>query len=187
MTKLISLVGIQACRSRSMENYKNHLKENISKVLKIEDHEKAIIKLKEFVTCDDPEEPSTELSDDKPILKVFVYRVPLTDWQPFIGLFNYMFIVFETDKWWWSIEKHTDGITIQRSRIQTAVQGKYRQKSRRKRITLIEDDEGQCSVFELIEWLYRKKELKRPYMLFTSNCKDFAKAIFDYVAKSKRL
>ena len=40
---------------------------------------------------------------------------------------------------------------------------------------------------DLIDYLYQKDELHKPYNLASDNCKDFAKRIFDEFAKSKYL
>lgn len=181
-------------KSRGTNYYKNKFEELTTK-------------LKDLATMDAPEdnmswfakfckikliELMTKLKDhvsaDEPILKLCAYKVPLN--MPLNvsqRVFFHMFIVFETETWWWSLEKHTDGITIQRSRKLAAVKERYRQSSRPQEIILMEEDKGQCSVYSLIEWLHRGNELKKSYHLLERNCKHFAKAVFDHAAKSKTI
>lgn len=121
------------------------------------------------------------------IKKVTAYKVPINDWQLTTYLIYHLFIVFETENWWWSIEKHVDGITIQRSKIFSAVRDKYRQKDRRLPIKQVKTDRGRCSVKKLIEWLYIEDELHKEFHTLFSNCKTFAKGVYDHVAETTLL
>ena len=50
------------------------------------------------------------------ILQSLVYKCPLSSWQLTPQLFfNHQFVVFETQNWWWSIEKDEARFLIQRS------------------------------------------------------------------------
>ncbi|CAG0902266.1 unnamed protein product [Darwinula stevensoni] len=50
------------------------------------------------------------------IENIWVYSHPLHEAQLTAGLLYHAFVVLETDEWWWSIEKNTGGIFLQRSR-----------------------------------------------------------------------
>lgn len=124
---------------------------------------------------------------DEKILHVSAYKVPLSSMQLTQLLLYHMFVIFETKAWWWSIEKHSDGITIQRSKKSSAVKERYRQTKRFSGISLMTTDERRLSVHDLIKWLYQQNELNKPYHYLSSNCKHFATAVFDHVAKTKKL
>ena len=50
------------------------------------------------------------------ILNVRVYKCKLFSPQLTQQLLYHAFVVYETDEWWWCVEKNTEGITIQRSK-----------------------------------------------------------------------
>lgn len=50
------------------------------------------------------------------ITDIWVYRCPLSAWQLTQVFFNHQFVVLETNDWWWSIEKNSKEIVIQRSK-----------------------------------------------------------------------
>ena len=47
------------------------------------------------------------------IKNVRIYKTPLNKNQWTNALFYHVFVMYETDKYWWSIEKNTEGLTIQ--------------------------------------------------------------------------
>ena len=63
-------------------------------------------------------------------LKVFVFNNPLSSWQLRKMVWKHTFIVLETNAWWWSLEKNTQGITLQRDLSLEAVRDRYRQQQR---------------------------------------------------------
>ena len=121
------------------------------------------------------------------IQKVTAYKVKLSEFQITQFLLYHMFIVFETEDWWWSIEKNDEGITIQRSKSVRAVRDKYRQTMRNSGISSIEQDGGRKSVNDLIEWLWKENELNDEYNILLSNCQHFGTKVFNFVAKHKNL
>lgn len=129
----------------------------------------------------------TNLVDvDEHIINIRAYKQDLYSWQITNLILYHIFIVFETNDWWWSIEKNSEGITIQRSKHCWTVYSKYRRESRNDR-TLMKEDKGRKTMKELIEWLYKENELNKKYDYISSNCKHFAKAVFDYVAAANYL
>ena len=48
-------------------------------------------------------------------------------------------------------------------------------------------DSGRRSMMDLIDYLYQKDELNKPYSLMFENCQHFAKRIFDEIAESESL
>lgn len=129
------------------------------------------------------------LDTDENIIEVCAYQVDLSSSQKGIAndIFHHLFIVFRTKDWYWSIEKNTEGITIQRSKILDAVQKSYRQINRNPGLKLVSCDHGKKSIKDLIQWLYDENELKKQYSLIFSNCQVFGKAVFNHVAQSKTL
>lgn len=98
-----------------------------------------------------------------------------------------MFIVFETAKYWWSIEKNTEGITIQRSTQKPAVTNYHLGKRRNKGEQVMQEDKSRKTVFDFIDWLYNEGEPSRHYDTLNSNCKHFATAAFNHIASSKQI
>jgi len=124
---------------------------------------------------------------DEDIVKVIAYRCPLFDFQLSQELVNHQFIVFRTKAWWWSIEKDSQGITIQRSKEIKYVRDRYRRVKRLTPVEIMDQDSGRRSMEDLINYLYGEDELNKPYNLYTDNCQHFAKRIFDEIAKAKCL
>ena len=78
--------------------------------------------------------------DSEKILQIWVYKSKLRNMKQIIQIiFNHEFVVPETTKWWWSIEKDDARILIQRSEqlndvrdsVDTIEDGKYFQRERR--------------------------------------------------------
>ena len=135
------------------------------------------------------EKLSTQVDVDEDIVKVYVYKSALVTFQLTKAILCHMFVVFETVDWWWSIEKNAQGITLQRSTSRNDVKKKYRQEDRIQHtsIELVEKDRGRKNMRQLIEMLWKENELNHRYGFLDSNCKDFAKVVFDYAARSKTL
>lgn len=114
---------------------------------------------------------STLVDAEERILNVYAYKVPLNNWQLTSFTMYHLFIIFKTKSWWWSIEKHSDCISIQRSKLESAVRCKHIQTYRRTPINLVKSDSGSKSVNDLICWLYNKNELNKEFDELFSNCK----------------
>ena len=124
------------------------------------------------------------VDDSEDIVEAIAYDSPLYIWQLTKNVLNHEFIVLETTSWWWSIEKHSEGITIQRSKTFRAVKDKYRQHDRTTGLRGISENrrgKGRKSVNDLINWLWSSDQLNKKYNLLARNCQDFATAVFDYV------
>ena len=122
------------------------------------------------------------LIDNERIIKVFVYKVSLFGWQLSNLLMYHAFVVIHTNKWWWSVEKNTEGITIQRSKEKMFVQDFYRENKRPSSCTLLEEESGYGELMDIFEWFYNTCQLHQEYNLYFSNCKDFANALFQKIA-----
>jgi hypothetical protein len=118
---------------------------------------------------------------------VWAYKHDLFSWLPHdLNIFYHMFILFKTHDWWWSIEKNSEGLTIQRSKVRDAVLNNYRRVPRPSTKELI-NDTGCRSIMDLIVLLFKSNELNKEYHYLDRNCQDFARAVFNYMATSKRL
>lgn len=134
------------------------------------------------------EEKMKSIIDDSELIeKIWVYKNPLSPWQLTQLVFHHRFVVLETSDWWWSIEKNTEGITIQRSKHITYVRDNYRRNKRLTPVAEMNSDKGRMKMKDLVEFLYKKDELNKTYNVLSENCQDFSKRIFDEFAKSKYL
>lgn len=90
-------------------------------------------------------------------------------------LFFHAFIVIESKKWYWSIEKNAQGITIQRSRYLRFVRDKYRRENRID-VNRSSTHSGKGTMGDLVNWLYTNDELNRGYYadMYVHNCQGFA-------------
>ena len=111
---------------------------------------------------------------------VYVYRNPLYYYQLTDFLMYHAFVVFETETWWWSIEKNNENVTIQRSKKLSRVLHQYRRVQRIRPIKLVMKARGRGSVRDLIDILWRKDLLYKPYNVFDENCKHFAAIVFKH-------
>ena len=46
------------------------------------------------------------------IREVSIYKVPLTDVQVTDFIFHHAYVILKTNKWWWSIEKNSEGKSL---------------------------------------------------------------------------
>jgi hypothetical protein len=132
----------------------------------------------------------SELVEDERILEVRYYTHPFYGWEIMQQLLlHHAFIVFETDKWWWSIERNELGVTIQRSKKIEYVRDKYR-RSDRASADLFGNGiqcEKKCerrrstTVKELIDHIYRKDYLNQDYDSGNNNCRHFADKIYEFI------
>ena len=66
----------------------------------------------------------------QPITTASVYSNPLSSIQITNMLFYHAFVVFTTTGWFWSIEKNSEGLTVQRSKFMKNVTNFYRREER---------------------------------------------------------
>ncbi|XP_046457699.1 uncharacterized protein LOC124204637 [Daphnia pulex] len=126
------------------------------------------------------------VEESEKILEVGHYTNPLSNVQVTQIVLHHAYIVFQTDEWWWSIEKNSDGVTIQRSKIAAYVRNKYRRQDRTTNvfgggIRCERKCKGSHSVKELIDHIYRKNYLNEVYDLVTNNCQHFAQHIYQFI------
>lgn len=119
---------------------------------------------------------------------IAVYKCPLYDNQLIQLLDNHQFVVLQTDNCWYSIEKNSHFIQMQRSNRIENVQCYIRKDRRRTPIKGISFDSCQQlkTMSDLIHFLLENQELGKIYDLVFSNCQAFAKRIFDKFAATKK-
>ena len=96
--------------------------------------------------------------------------------------FRYLFhafVILQTRHFWWSIDKNTDGITVQRSKSFQAVSQLYRQKFRtNQKLILVKGDEGSVTLRQLFHAIYQKNLFSNSFKFLTDHCKQFAYSVF---------
>lgn len=122
------------------------------------------------------------------IRSIAVYKCPLYDNQLIQLLDNHQFVVLQTDNCWYSIEKNSHFIQMQRSNHIANVQCYIRKDHRRTPIKGISFDSCQQlkTMSDLIHFLLENQELGKIYDPVFSNCQAFAKRIFDKFAATKK-
>ena len=70
------------------------------------------------------------IGENEVIVRVSYFKHPLYGIQLSSVFLHHAFVVFKTEHWWWSIEKNSEGITIQRAKKIKNVRDKYRQERR---------------------------------------------------------
>ena len=126
------------------------------------------------------------ISLNEEIIQVIHYRCNLVTWQWTQFLFCHQFIVFETEGWWWSIEKNSEGITVQRSKNPDFVKNHFRQIKRLAPINEIRRDVAKYDLQALFDWLQTAADhWIAAYSWLSSNCKHFTREVFGYLARSK--
>jgi hypothetical protein len=133
-------------------------------------------------------EKFAELVDDSEMItEVRVYTHPLSGAQVTAGLLHHAFVVFGTDKWWWSIEKNDNGITIQRSKKIEYVRDKYRRNDRKtglfgmSGIKLKKKRAGSHTLRKLFKHIYKNDYLNETYDVLENNCQHFADKIWLFI------
>ncbi|XP_032782372.2 uncharacterized protein LOC116920286 [Daphnia magna] len=142
-----------------------------------------------WITDDQLREKLANLIDtEERIQKASVYSHPLSSLQVTNALLFHAFIIMETNNWWWSIEKNSECITIQRSKKLESVRDMYQRKKRTTGfgpLTKIRKNEttegGNTTIKELINYIWRKDCLNDVYHLLEANCQTFAAMVFDRI------
>ena len=126
------------------------------------------------------------IGENEVITRVSYFTHPLHGAQLSSVVLHHAFVVFKTEHWWWSIEKNSEGITIQRAKKRKNVRDKYRQERRTvywwkpfSTPTLVKETPGkQKTIREVIQFLWAKDFLYREYHWLLSNCQRFACAFW---------
>ena len=141
----------------------------------------------DFVSIEDDSSQLKRLIDEGKIFTVEMYECPVSN-----GWFlKHKFVIFETTKWWWSVEKNDEGITIQRSKNKDHVKNMFELKHRPASIKQIregdknktKDKEKDIKTTEqFFQYMAKSGELSKAFCSLTNNCNTFSKAIYNKMA-----
>ena len=107
----------------------------------------------------------------------------LSDMANGILIVYHQFVVIETNKRCWSIEKDSEKILLQRSKTKCCVE-KYKEgKVRSTTVEIMVEKEERGSMKDLFEFICRVDELKRKYDLISDNCQHSAGRLFSKFEK----
>lgn len=129
-------------------------------------------------------EEDEEVNED--VEEVMAYKVPLSSYQLTSFLMYHMYIVIKTKSEWWSIEKHTDGITIQKGNALSFVRNTFCGSPRGSGITCMSTDKSKVTI-KLIKHFILRYESHKGYSLLSKNCQHFATQLFNFSAKTKQM
>lgn len=123
------------------------------------------------------------------IIRVWIFKQNLSAWLPKVFGAWHEFTVVESTNYFWSFEKDSKGICVQRAKTRVHVKDWYRGVERTGSVTPEGRDpqkgrEGD-TVNDIIWWIYKENYLKRGYHATKSNCHYFASLIFEAIARQK--
>ncbi|KZS11478.1 Uncharacterized protein APZ42_024283 [Daphnia magna] len=139
-----------------------------------------------WITYDQLPKIMLHLSEtEEKIQNASVYSNPLPSKQLTNGKLYHVFIVVEILNWWWSIEKNTQHITIQRSQKLESVRDMYQRKKRTtgltpwKGIRKIKTTQGDnITIKQLINYMWRRDCLSGDHYVLAANSQKFADLLF---------
>ena len=111
--------------------------------------------------------------------KMWLYKKPLMEWQLTQFVCNHQFVVIDSSRWYWSIERDSKKLLLQRNKRLSVVKD-YEEGCPRSD-SVVEIKRGHCrgTMEGLIEFLHYKEELKNEYHWMFNNCKTFANSVFN--------
>lgn len=110
---------------------------------------------------------------------MWLFKRPLSEWQRTQLVWNHQFVVVDSPGWYWSLEREGETLLLQRNVRYTVV--KDYEEGCPRYAPVVEIKHGYCkgTMKDLIEFLYRKEELKTNYDWVFNNCKTFANSVFN--------
>lgn len=127
------------------------------------------------------------LKFDEVIEQVLAYKTKLSEVQVTKLILYHMFIVFKTKGCWYSIEKNSEGITLQRSSNEEILLKRSRDGERKPGLHRMKKDSGSKTVGEVIKFIFKENLLNKAYNYLDENCQGFGKDIFNFVARSEHM
>jgi hypothetical protein len=140
--------------------------------------------LKQLDTAEAYRHPNTrmlavlkDIDKDSQIIEFEIHRTSMQSVTDAMKAFH-VFIVFkstsETDgDYWWSLEKNTEYIVLQRSRNKDDVKNKLYGESRKQVVLIKEDLKGKGTIKYLFATFWAHEIIKEKYNIFNSNCQSF--------------
>uniref|UniRef100_A0A7M5XNX6 Uncharacterized protein n=1 Tax=Clytia hemisphaerica TaxID=252671 RepID=A0A7M5XNX6_9CNID len=125
---------------------------------------------------------------DEKINYVYIYKTPLFKKQLTHAILYHAYVVMETDTHFWSLEKNSKELILQRSETLEHVRDYCQGKKRNLLVSQSEPilwkyKEKRTSLLQLFGYLWWKDDLNRAYNWLASNCQKFATRIFDYFSE----
>ena len=126
--------------------------------------------------------------DDKKLIdKVMVYKTPLNPSGQFTPVDYHGYILLKIGDLFATLDKHSDGLTVQSSEEKDDVLTKLRNAPRYGVPDFIVESQGTITVGELIDFIMTNDFINQTYNIWRGHhCKNFAKDIFDKVAKTSK-
>ncbi|KAH3801649.1 hypothetical protein DPMN_155307 [Dreissena polymorpha] len=123
----------------------------------------------------------TDDSDDT-ILEMWIHKTNLFHIQLTSLILHHAFIVMRGRRWWWSIEKHSDGITLQRHSCEREVKEYFRgdRRSIIDWVTCLSKKSTEFRISSLMTRLSNEQEVYKGYDTVNSNCQHFAYRVFNW-------
>jgi len=120
------------------------------------------------------------------ILKAKIWKHPLSYLPGSLGDWH-EYTVVESTNWYWSFEKQTDGIYVQRSKKEADVKNKLYGEDRSWRIgpegRSNDNVEYEETIYNIIEWIINRKALDKTYHVLKSNCHFFASLVYQAIVR----
>ncbi len=141
-----------------------------------------------WITVDELKGKFSQLTDIKEnITKVTYYTHALNPLQVTQTILHHAFLLLETKKWWWSLEKNSEGVTIQRSKNHRYVVEHYRREERVTGLLLgVEEKKSSktrnVSLEDLIDILLKDGFILQEYDALYFNCQHFAEEVYRRIA-----
>jgi len=123
------------------------------------------------------------IQPEETIQQVWMYSTRLFWYQLYQGLFMWhAYIMLETQNWYWSIEKNTKGIVIQRSKNPDFIKYLVEGHERKPPITLRQHAVGSqtVSIRHVFDWAASQRGIVYNAYLWMTNCQGFAGRLFDF-------
>jgi hypothetical protein len=132
------------------------------------------------------ENETLKIDFDEKVSCVYSYMGPLTyNLPPTLEIYH-RYIVIKTTKYWWSIEKNTKGITLQRGLQEDDVVKQCRGEVRSETEEWLKnekDTSSHATMGEFFKFLVNNKKNFNDYYWYGNNCKGFGEFVFEFFQK----
>lgn len=127
---------------------------------------------------------------DECITEMWLYSHPLYSWQLTSLIMYHAFVLIRSNNWYWTIEKNSSGIIIQRSKVWKDVIDYIQKEKRVRPVTIWKRANGVGTFRGLMHWLHNNSELYFEYNIthWYSTCQGFAfRVSYEFPKKIQRV